>query len=218
MCIILKINSTKAKYDENMDMSKLISIRLKNAQAKKIVETALAARFAQEKKEEQLIAKVKYPIFWKSLVEVRDREGLDIYTYNLGRLYEVYTDLTTNAKWKTDHAIRMDNVESIKKRILATKGENLKGWQQGDYGLTQLKAVYNSNAGLISSSSLKKQFKKLLEVFKEGASQKQMEEQLVKIFVAPSRKIHTKLSQKIRAEGIEEIKNFVKQFFQVDSK
>lgn len=199
------IGSTSDDPEKIPEISNLIRLNISNAQAKAMVDKA---NLAKEKELKPISsAEIQYPILWESLVDYRNnRYGSQKSTYNLGRLYEVYTYLTTKKGFK-DVKLEEKTYALVDKSLQHTIGENIKGWQQGDAGLTQLKAVYNANAGLISGSSLRGLFAKLITEFGAGYDMKKLEESLIDIFTAPLDKLSEEADIKNREDAIERIKS-----------
>lgn len=86
------------------------------------------ANLAKEKELKPISsAEIQYPILWESLVDYRNnRYGSQKSTYNLGRLYEVYTYLTTKKGFK-DVKLEEKTYALVDKSLQYTIGENIKG-------------------------------------------------------------------------------------------
>jgi hypothetical protein len=105
-----------------------------------------------EKNENELnkiITSLDKPNLWDSLVNHQKKINIG----NLGHAFEAYKVLRTIDKYKTINYIGNSNnynTESLAEALIKESLRNGdKGWQIGDIGTEQLKAVYNSSANLI---------------------------------------------------------------------
>lgn len=205
------LGSTSDDPNKVPEIANLIRLNISNAQAKAMVDKANLAKEKELKPIES--AEMQYPILWESLVEYRNKYyGNQKSTYNLGRLYEVYTYLTTKKGFK-NVKLEEKTYSLVKSSLQYTIGENIKGWQQGDAGLTQLKAVYNANAGLISGSSLRSTFKQLITAFSTSYNPAELEKSLIEIFTAPLDKLSEESDIRNREDAIERIKSQISNLY-----
>lgn len=119
----------------------------------------------------------------KTLQELNDneeekaKEGLDSKLYNYissrainsnksqGDIYEIYLIMTKEKKYKPENNLQNGNSDALIDALIQAKHNSDPGWQGGDVGSFQAKAVYNANASLMSLGTMRRQITKIAELF-----------------------------------------------------
>lgn len=128
----------------------------------------------------------------------------------MGRIYEVYSILRRVDRYKDinfiGHQQGKDNTEGIANKLLENAIKNTDpGWQIGDVGLEQLKAVFNSNASVISGSTIEKILQQIQNAL-TAPNQAEMAEALIKIFTTQRQQFDNKIDEVAEKVAIAAIK------------
>lgn len=128
----------------------------------------------------------------------------------MGRIYEVYSILRRVDRYKDinfiGHQQGKDNTEGIANKLLENAIKNTDpGWQIGDVGLEQLKAVFNSNAKVISGSTIEKILQQIQNAL-TAPNQAEMAEALIKIFTTQRQQFDNKIDEVAEKVAIAAIK------------
>lgn len=128
----------------------------------------------------------------------------------MGRIYEVYSILRRVDRYKDinfiGHQQGKDNTEGIANKLLENAIKNTDpGWQIGDVGLEQLKAVFNSNASVISGSTIEKILQQIQNAL-TAPNQAEMAEALIKIFTTQRQQFDNKIDEVAEKVAVAAIK------------
>lgn len=128
----------------------------------------------------------------------------------MGRIYEVYSILRRVDRYKDinfiGHQQGKDNTEGIANKLLENAIKNTDpGWQIGDVGLEQLKAVFNSNASVISGSTIEKILQQIQNAL-TTPNQAEMAEALIKIFTTQRQQFDNKIDEVAEKVAVAAIK------------
>lgn len=138
------------------DLTKAFSLNITNTQVKNLI----------EKRKDTLsraTTKIDKPELWDSLVRYTNRKydaGANQFTYNYGRVFEAYSILRRVKKYQIinyiGHQRGKQNTKPLAGALLQkVVKDTIPGWQKGDLGDEQLKAVFNANATLTSVTKIK---------------------------------------------------------------
>lgn len=212
--VSIDVTGRTFQKDEKIDLMKMERLRI---EFEAVSEKYNSQENAWDKTKIQLLEK---PTLWETLVAQRNKwiteKIFNRYSENWGRTYEVYKILTLTPKYDKINAIghyvhKKNTIDLAKSLFEDQRGENVKGWQMGDYGLQQFKAIFNSLAGLINTSSLVNTLEKIREVL-SNKWKKQIKDGLKSIFLAKfdETKIYNKLSIELTKEAEENIDKIIK--------
>lgn len=128
----------------------------------------------------------------------------------MGRIYEVYSILRRVDRYKNINFIGYQqgkaNTEGIANKLLENAIKNTDpGWQIGDVGLEQLKAVFNSNASVISGSTIEEILQQIQNAL-TVPNQAEMAEALIKIFTTQRQQFDNKIDEVAEKVAIAAIK------------
>ena len=129
---------------------------------------------------------------------------------NFGYVYEVYKTLRTSYSKINYIGKGQENLEQTLYKN--ARGNNIPGWQAGDVGLEQLKAVFNSAANLMSVSTIEKILKKIDSAL-ASTSEIDMITSLSKIFTVQINSFNTKLDRLIDEDAKNQIEKIVHKNF-----
>ena len=147
---------------------------------------------------------------WDSMVTVRNKmvadDTLNKYSFNFGRLYEVYNLFTRTKEYQTIDTIHKPpkkNTEALFiSRLNSATHDHIPGWQSGDLGWDQLKSVFNSSAGLIGNSSIEKTLKDLQDALLKD-HKNEMSKALKSILTSPDGIVFdTKIDKLAKEEAV----------------
>ena len=149
----------------------------------------------------QLITELDKPALWDSLIIIRGKA-------NFGHLYEAYTILRRVHDYSTINYTGKQQKKLAKTLIKNAKKNNIPGWQAGDVGTEQLKAVFNGAANLMSGSAMEKVLSGTLKAFSQTNSQ-EMKNALKKIYTTQFSTFDNKLDEKAEQEALAAIDKFI---------
>ena len=144
-------------------------------------------------------------ILWNTLIDYRKQlilEGkLSEQADNWGRTYEVYQRLVHEKKYQTVNAIghwpgQKNTYGLAEKLFKEQRGESVKGWQMGDIGLEQYKAVFNAAASVMSSSSLVQVMKEIFLALTNNNTEK-IKTRLKEIFIPKSTQLRSEIDKEV---------------------
>lgn len=203
--------------EANSELTNAIDLTITNSAVKRTVEALIGKK---ESAIQTVMSALDRPGLWNSLVDFREEKisnkGMSKYTANMGRIYEVYSVLRRVDKYKSINYIGKGpkgNTENLAETLLRDAIENTDpGWQIGDVGLEQLKAVFNANASLINTSTIEKILTEVQEGLKAD-SPEELGEKMKSIFTTQRTDFNNKLDQKVEQEAIQAIEKGVEKFF-----
>lgn len=192
--------SDVAQVKSDSEMSKAIKLSVDNSAIRKTVN---ALSQADNMLENALVTVELDRVLWDSLVSFSEGQGS---TNNMGYVYEAYTQLKRIDRYQginfIGHRPGEANTENLAADLLRDAIKNNDpGWQKGDVALEQLKAVFKSAASLISVSAIEfvlTQTKKALAI----DTNKDMAEELKKIFTAQGSNFNSDLDERLTEEAI----------------
>lgn len=150
-------------------------------------------------------------------------------SFNKGRIYEVYRVFRTVEKYQSISRINK-NQEKLADAIAGNVAlkhfqqdeknkknaqENIRGWQKGDLGLTQLKSLLSGNTKLMDSSQIKNVLKDVI-IALEKPNQKEMSEALKKIYTVQGNekeKLKNKIDKGVNKQAEKNIEKMIKELF-----
>ena len=187
-----------ANIDTNL--SNFLNLSIRNSSINKIVKKQINKN-TQELK--SIVSEIDKPDLWDRLVEIHKGQ-------NFGYVYEVYKTLRTS--YSKINYIGKEQEKLEQTLYKNAKGNNVPGWQAGDIGLEQLKAVFNSAANLMNVSTIEKTLKKI-DLALASTSEIDMITSLSKIFTVQINSFNTKLDQLIDEDAKKQIEKIVHENF-----
>lgn len=191
--------------NEETKLSNQMSLSLSNTAINKLINKL-------EKNENELnkiITSLDKPNLWDSLVNHQKKINIG----NLGHAFEAYKVLRTIDKYKTINYIGNSNnynTESLAEALIKESLRNGdKGWQIGDIGTEQLKAVYNSSANLIQISSIATTLKAVNEAL-DKKNENEMIKALTDIYVTNRESFNNNIDKKAEEIAISNINKNIK--------
>lgn len=181
------------------DYSNAVTLSLNNSR----VSTYVNNQINKHKENlEKLVTDLTKPSLWDSLVKQKDTST------NLGHLYEIYSVLTKVDKFKKINGIGKNQLE-LYKTLNKQAHNSTPGWQIGDLGEEQLKAIYNAAAGLMSAGTIEKVLTDINKAFSNYNVEK-TKKAVLKIFTTQAPSFNNYIDKKAEEKAIKGIEEFFK--------
>ncbi|MBO5179912.1 MAG: hypothetical protein J6B87_06165 [Clostridia bacterium] len=187
-----------SKVDVNTELASATSLSVRNGQVNRYIKE-MSKQYELEMSE--VINKIEKPKLWDRLVELRG-------SANFGLIYEVYSIFRRVKKYSKISYIGEKQQNLYDMLLQNAKSNNIPGWQMGDIGTDQLKAVFNAAASLMDGSTMERVLKNIKNAFAETKPEN-MKIALKKIFTSQLSSFDNYLDKAAEEEALKQIDIFI---------